>query len=331
MKILIPTLEAWPFKGGIAVYIKMLQEALLDCAEANVVEFPKNIGLFARVKWLISRSKEYDRVFVHHIFPVGFAAFLGSLFSSLKYVVFLHGNDFDQARMSFRSILISPVLNRADLVVVNSESLKKDVKRITKTEVRVIYPTTTAEFENSVKVKNHKSGDLKLITVCRLVKRKGVEAVLRAIKGINDVHYTIVGDGPDRAYFEEIVAELDLQSKVSFLGVRNHAWLAEHYADFDAFAMPTIKTESDREGFGIVYVEAQLAGLPVVTSDFPEVREAVSENQPSVKEGGLVEVIKSLKDVQLRKKLGAEGREFALKNHSVTVRKEIIKSVLCQR
>lgn len=331
MKILIPTLEAWPFKGGIAVYIKMLEESLADCAEVNVVQFPANIGFFARAKWLFLRSKGYDMVLIHHIFPVGMSAFIASLFSPLKYIVFLHGNDFDQARMGFRSILIAPVLNRSSLVVVNSESLKSDVERITKTRVEVICPTTTSEFEDAVKVKKHESGELKLVTVSRLVKRKGIETVLRSIERIDDIHYTIVGDGPDRAYFEDIVAELGLEDKVTFLGVKDHFWLAEHYADYDVFVMPTIKTESDREGFGIVYLEAQLAGLPVITANFKEVREAVSRNQPFADENDLSDVIESLRDANLRKTLGSEGREFALKKHSVKVRKEVIKSILCQQ
>jgi len=95
----------------------------------------------------------------------------------------------------------------------------------------------------------------------RLGSEKNVEMLLRSLwhTHLSNVRLVIAGDGPHREYLEALVDELDLRSRVSFLGYlqRDDAIAAYHVAHAFAFASTT-------ETQGLVIGEAMAAGLPVI-------------------------------------------------------------------
>ncbi|MDX1688509.1 MAG: glycosyltransferase family 4 protein [Candidatus Promineifilaceae bacterium] len=108
-----------------------------------------------------------------------------------------------------------------------------------------------------------------LLTVSRLVERKGIDVTLQAlpavIEKVPDVRYVIVGAGPDRARLERQVAEQELTEHVRFAGRVSDAEKVLYYDAADVFVMPnrTLPNE-DVEGFGIVFLEANAFGKPVI-------------------------------------------------------------------
>jgi phosphatidylinositol alpha-1,6-mannosyltransferase len=106
----------------------------------------------------------------------------------------------------------------------------------------------------------------RLLTVARLdrgERRKGVEDVIRALPelGRRDVAamLAIVGDGEDRHRLEQVARSLGLARQVEFRGIVSDAELRREYDRADLFVLP-----SDKEGFGLVFLEAMLSGTPVV-------------------------------------------------------------------
>ena len=106
-----------------------------------------------------------------------------------------------------------------------------------------------------------------MLTVARLVPRKGIDVTLRAFAetaaDYPDLIYTVVGDGPHRADLETLARELRVADRVLFLGhVEN---LAAWYHACDMFVMPNRQMpDGEREGYGIVFAEAGFAGKPVI-------------------------------------------------------------------
>ncbi len=105
-----------------------------------------------------------------------------------------------------------------------------------------------------------------ILTVSRLTKAdkyKGHSSVIQALPEILEPHpdiiYVIVGDGDGRAKLESLVSNLGLQSCVKFLGRISDNDVLALYRSSSVFIMPSTK-----EGFGIVFVEAAAAGLPVI-------------------------------------------------------------------
>lgn len=92
---------------------------------------------------------------------------------------------------------------------------------------------------------------------------KGVDTLIKAMREVNG-RLLIGGDGPERANWEQLTAELALQNRIQFLGDISEADLPAFYASGDIFVLPA---NSRAEAFGLVLQEAMASGLPCVTSE----------------------------------------------------------------
>lgn len=107
------------------------------------------------------------------------------------------------------------------------------------------------------------------VSVCRLLEKKGIDHAIRAFAQVAaafpDSRYLVVGEGPYRATLEAIAAACGVADKVAFAGAVADDELVEHYALGDAFVMPNRRlANGDTEGFGLVFLEANACGLPVI-------------------------------------------------------------------
>lgn len=108
-----------------------------------------------------------------------------------------------------------------------------------------------------------------VLTLGRLVERKGIDKTIQAIeivrKRIPSVVYIIAGDGPYRGALEKAAKKLSLQDNVVFAGYVPEEEKSSYYSAADVFVVPNRELESgDVEGFGIVFLEANAYGKPVI-------------------------------------------------------------------
>lgn len=108
-----------------------------------------------------------------------------------------------------------------------------------------------------------------MLTVARIVARKGHDLVLRALAMLKDrdIRYVIAGDGPDRSRLEALAADLGLTGRVVFAGRVPENDLPDYYRLCDVYVMPSRHdpaTTDSLEGFGISYIEANACGKPVI-------------------------------------------------------------------
>lgn len=124
-----------------------------------------------------------------------------------------------------------------------------------------------------------------LLTVGRQVKRKGHEwfitEVLPEIK--SEVVYLVIGAGPEHEHLKEIVKASNLQKKVLMAGKQPDEVLKNAYAGADIFIMPNIPIPGDMEGFGIVLLEANLAGTPAVAADLEGIKDVIENGKNGFK------------------------------------------------
>jgi phosphatidylinositol alpha-1,6-mannosyltransferase len=120
-----------------------------------------------------------------------------------------------------------------------------------------------------------------LVTVGRLVKRKGVTWFLDSVMSRldSDYIYIIAGDGPELASIRESIRTHEWEQRVFAPGRVTGDVRKILYNAADIFVMPNITVADDMEGFGIVIVEAGSCGLPVVASNLQGIRDAVLEGQ----------------------------------------------------
>lgn len=162
-----------------------------------------------------------------------------------------------------------------------------------------------------------------LLTVSRLVERKGHDKVVEALAMLRDdypdVVWVVVGDGPHRRTIEDLAARHGVSDRILMLGRRPAGQVDLLYRISECFVMPSRQQGIDVEGFGIAFVEAALRRLPSIAGRHGGVPEAVGDE-----ESGLLvdpydarDVARGIRglldDPALARKLGEQGRERAMR------------------
>lgn len=165
-----------------------------------------------------------------------------------------------------------------------------------------------------------------VVCISRLVLRKGQDSLIKAmpeiVKQHADAQLIIVGKGPYRAQFEKLAQRLGVASNVIFTGGVDYADLPGYYNAATVFAMPA-RTRGfglDVEGLGIVYLEAQACGVPVIAGTSGGAPETVVDGETGFVVNGrqprlIAAAINKLFDnPELAQQMGAAGREH-VQNH----------------
>lgn len=125
----------------------------------------------------------------------------------------------------------------------------------------------------------------RLLTVTRLVPRKGVDTVIEALPRLPaDTRYFVAGAGPDRARLVELAQRLGVSERVRFLGRVPDERIAPLYRKSDWVLLASRQDEQagDVEGFGLVLLEAQACGTPVVGGDAGGIPDALRDGETGV-------------------------------------------------
>ncbi len=291
-KVLVLTHEYFPFAGGVAMYCYNLFKnfptenylVASDCPELknqnNNVKI-KLVSPYVWPHWLpgllavtrLVRKHKVAVIFTPNILPLGSIAYVIKKIFGTPYIISLHGLDINLALQN-KPVWTKKILLSAQAIVCNTEYTAGLIKGLVSVDkISVIYPNISIDSKNisaeqvkSIKEK-YKVGSAKLIlTVGRLVERKGHALVIDALKNLLDLDckYWIVGDGPHRANLEKQVIDNNLSEKVFFLGRVATEDLPLFYQAANLFVMPNQEIGTDVEGFGMVFLEAATFALPII-------------------------------------------------------------------
>ena len=144
---------------------------------------------------------------------------------------------------------------------------------------------------------------------------KGVAVLLEAISRVPNIKAKLIGDGNLRSSYESLAHRLSISDRVSFLGKLSSEELPAAYQSSDVLVLPSLL---GAEAFGLVALEAQSSGIPVIASDLPGVRTVVADGEsgilvPSGDVEALADAILRLEsDKELRANMGIAGRKRVL-------------------
>jgi glycosyltransferase involved in cell wall biosynthesis len=170
---------------------------------------------------------------------------------------------------------------------------------------------------------------LRVLTVCRLVEKKGVDTLIRGLvdfgrRANRPWHLTVAGDGPERGNLEAIAGQLGCSGSIAFLGAVDNERVRALLSQADLFALPCREDRSgDRDGIPVVLMEAMACGVPVVTGDLPAIRELVRSNETGVLVDGTkpealaAEVDRLVESPQMREILARNAREHVAREFSL--------------
>jgi glycosyltransferase involved in cell wall biosynthesis/peptidoglycan/xylan/chitin deacetylase (PgdA/CDA1 family) len=188
--------------------------------------------------------------------------------------------------------------------------------------------------------KHNLAGKKVVVTVGRMVARKGVDKAVLAIGKLlrhrQDIHYLILGDGELRPEVERIIAAQGLGEHVTLVGKVSDSELVDYLRLSDLFLMPNrTMPDGDTEGFGLVFREANACRKPVIGGRAGGVVEAVQENHSGLLvDGNDIDAIAAavervLDDAALAERLSAGGLQLALDNNTAAVARQFLKT--CER
>lgn len=158
-------------------------------------------------------------------------------------------------------------------------------------------------------------GAFRILTVARQYPRKNTDTLLRALprvrRSVPGAGLRVVGGGPRLPALRRLAADLGLGSAVAFLGeVDDPREVRAEYRRADVFCLPSLQ-----EGFGIVFLEAMAAGLPIVAGRAAAVPEVVPDGEvgvlvPPRDDAALADALARLaREPETRRRMGGAGRD----------------------
>jgi glycosyltransferase involved in cell wall biosynthesis len=308
----------------------------------GMVSGSSRASMWSRLRFLFEVAKAgmrgYDLVIANHIALAPVAAAMKFFFRT-PYWVACHCVEVWWGTSLWRRT----ALTNADVIVPVSRytaSVVQKMKGVQTSRVKVLYNAIPNDFVDLLvaqapavtSVAKEKKSAI-MLSVCSLAQGnefKGVDTVIRALpsvlRAMPDTRYVVVGEGEIRKSLENLAAETGVKKNISFAGEVGDAELAELYRSCDVFVLPSrgkgVRGVAGGEGFGRVYIEAALAGKPVVGSRSGGASEAVLPGKtgfvvnPESSEEIAEALITILEDPQLAARMGSEGRAWCLRAFS---------------
>lgn len=242
--------------------------------------------------YLLFNARKYDVILFSDALFAGCSWIAGVVSPKTKKITDIHGLDITYPNPIYR-LYMKMFLKKFDLYVCNSKNTEELVKSLGINNTTIInrgvnihdefVACPNDEFRAKYGINDNTTV---IITVGRLVKRKGVEWFINNVMPkLNDVVYMVAGGGPEKENIEKAIQNNHLEDKVKLLGKISDEDLNSLYYNADIFAMPNIPIENDVEGFGIVAIEASYKKCIVIAADIDGIADAVVHE----KNGFLVE------------------------------------------
>jgi glycosyltransferase involved in cell wall biosynthesis len=319
----------------------------------NFVPFYSTDRIYPLDNWFFNRSLSkkahaiaMDVYEAHAVSGYGFPKALKKLGISKPFIHTIHGvlaDEYEEAKKngyrSFRGKIANYFMHR--LAKIERETAKKATLIVTISnyshekiqEHYGIDPNKVRIVPNGVDIEKFKpkedtmavrrqfglGNEPCVLFVGSLIHRKGlpflIEAARKIVKEKAETKFLIVGDGPLKNHLAVSIENVNLSSNFRFMGNLKEDSFATIYNCADVFVLPSIQ-----EGQGIVLLEAQATGKPVVAFDVGGVKEAIRNGETGllVKRGSsdmLADaLLKLLGDRSLRERMGVNGRKFVTKN-----------------
>lgn len=354
-KTLLFTIDFPPSFGGVANYYENIcghlpadkifvlapKISLVDHADYKIYRENLITSLPIWPKWIFSfwylykviKKEQIKNVLVGQVLPLGTVTLILSKILKFDYFVFTHGMDILLAQKTKkRKFLLKKILSNAKGVITNSEFNKKELVslEIEDNKINIVYPCINPEIKVNEKIKSEiinkykLAGKKILLSVGRKVERKGFDMVIKVMDKIvkeekNCVYIIAGGHGNYSRKLKQLIFDSSANKNIIFLEDISKEEKEALYNLCDIFIMPCRQIGEDVEGFGIVFLEANLFGKPTIAGNSGGAVEAVIDNKTGLVVNSESEkeianaVLKLLKDTELAKKLGEQGKERVLK------------------
>lgn len=204
--------------------------------------------------------------------------------SSGKLIVSFHGFDISNYVDKYGNNIYEKLFEEGDLFLPIGESWKNRLMELGCNEEKIIVHRMgidCSKFSFRERFPNL-TRPIQLVSVARLVEKKGLEYSIRAIAKLAQNHpnieYKIAGDGPLQNELEKLINELQVQKQVQLLGWKKQSEILEILNGADILLAPSVTSkDGDREGIPVTLMEGMARGIPVVSTYHSGIPELVQD------------------------------------------------------
>jgi coenzyme F420-reducing hydrogenase beta subunit len=231
-------------------------------------------------------DKNFDILYCH-FGPNGIlGTYLKEIGINGKLVTSFHGYDMSSFIISNGNNVYKKLFLNGDLFLPISNYWKRKLIRLGCIEKKIIVHRMGIDLEKFKFFGGRKqSGEhIKILTIGRLVEKKGheyaIKAIAKIVKKHKNIEYIIAGDGPLRNKLEDLVSKLEIERYVKFLGAVEQREALKLYHQAHIFVLPSVTASNDdQEGIPVVLMEAQATGLPIVSTYHTGIPEVVLDGK----------------------------------------------------
>lgn len=297
----------------------------------------KGLLFYITTVWQIKKQiklKNITNLHCGRVLPEGVMAWILNILTGIPYSCYVHGEDLETAASSReQSFLCKQVIKRATHIICNSHNSAGLVAKFgeaARSKAIVLHPGVDsnkfipAEPNFEIRTALNWLNKKVVITVGRLQARKGQDMMIRALpaikKEVPNILYAVIGDGDCLESLQNLAAELDVADSVQFLREISDQQMIQCYQQCDLFILPNRTIDKDIEGFGMVLVEAQSCGKPVIAGDSGGTRETMSIGHSgfiinaTIPANIATNIIDLCKNETELARMGKQGRKHVLQN-----------------
>lgn len=269
----------------------------------------------------LMKSISFHVLYAPFVIPSGFPAiFLSKMFRVPFVVTFIGGDVYDPSKgiSPHRNIFFRAVIRW----IAKAATARTAISHDTKTRTIELHGVTQPITVVPIGLRAHKNTPIAsraelnvakqaivAVSIGRLVPRKGYDVLLSAWKKIPEAILVIIGDGPMKEELQRKIQDYNLQGRVRLMGQVGEAQKIQLLSVADMYV-----SAAQHEGFGIVFLEAMQAGLPIVAANDGGQRDFLVSGENALlvaphDEKGLQEaVIKLLESPVLRQTMGRRNK-----------------------
>ena len=253
--------------------LQQLKREGIECYALNIPlgPLPFRIRLFVSEKALlygymkIFQEKKWPDIIHSHFLSVGYISAALKKKTGIPLVITEHSSDMNKADITPDLLRYgSAAYSNADMVIAVSRALCEHISPLTEQKIRIINNVVDSELFMACRKSKHNG--FGFITASNLTQIKRIPMLIRAFSEIHkkyaDTYLGIIGDGEQGGVLRQYVSNLGMDHAVRFYGRKLRSEIAALYGRYDCFAMV-----SESETFGVAYIEAIAAGIPVIATD----------------------------------------------------------------
>ncbi len=242
-----------------------------------------SLGLLFQIIPFLEKGP-YDIIHCHFGTKGNFAVFLKDLHAIRgKVITTFHGFDMSRYIKDIGDDVYDYLFTKGDLFLPISECWKNKLIKLGCGKDKIIVHRMGVDTNKFLfSPRKPKNDKVKLLTIARLVEKKGVEYGIRAVAKVMQRHpnveYKIIGDGPIKSELEDLIKDLKIIDSVEILGWKKQEEVIELMKGADILLAPSVTSkDGDQEGIPVVLMEALALGLPVLSTLHSGIPELVQD------------------------------------------------------